>query len=231
MTLAVTTGTIDITVPTGPVSLGTVAASSSPQTVSAQLGNVTVTDNRGGTTGWVVTANGVDFTGPQSISVSAPGSSSYSTPAATVTGTATVNASNLNPLYPPGPVQTATGVSGINTAVWNPTISVTIPADALAGTYSSTEAARHPPALPRGPCPHRAVGNADRQLLSGIRPECRLVVYASGRPWGKAAEPEGSGETRIWPSPQPGTRRGCPPDGAGRDVPDLRPRRCRRPSW
>ncbi|WP_331740185.1 WxL domain-containing protein (plasmid) [Streptomyces sp. NBC_01005] len=138
VTLAVTTGTIDITVPTGPVSLGTVAASSSPQTVSAQLGNVTVTDNRGGTTGWVVTANGVDFTGPQSISVSAPGSSSYSTPAATVTGTATVNASNLNPLYPPGPVQTATGVSGINTAVWNPTISVTIPADALAGTYSST---------------------------------------------------------------------------------------------
>ncbi|MFE4332775.1 hypothetical protein ACFRQM_26155 [Streptomyces sp. NPDC056831] len=138
VTLSVTTGTIDITVPTGPVSLGTVAASSSPQTVSAQLGNVTVTDNRGGTTGWVVTANGVDFTGPQNISVSAPGSSSYNTPSATVTGTATVNASNLNPLYPPGPVQTATSVSGINTAVWNPTISVTVPADALAGTYSST---------------------------------------------------------------------------------------------
>ncbi|MET8438893.1 hypothetical protein ABZV61_40745 [Streptomyces sp900116325] len=138
VTLSITTGTIDITVPTGPVSLGTVAASSSPQTVSAQLGNVTVADNRGGTTGWVVTANGVDFTGPQSISVSAPGSSSYNTPPATVTGNAIVTASNLDPLYPPGPVQTATSVSGINSAVWNPTISVTVPADALAGTYSST---------------------------------------------------------------------------------------------
>ena len=138
VTLSVTSGTIDITVPSGPVSLGTVASSSSAQTVTDQLGNVTVTDGRGGTTGWVVTANGTDFTGPQNISVSAPGSSSYSTPGATVTGTATVNASNLNPLYPPGPVQTATGVSGINTAVWNPTISVTVPANALAGTYSAT---------------------------------------------------------------------------------------------
>lgn len=95
-------------------------------------------DNRGGTTGWVVTANGTDFTGPQSISVSAPGSSSYNTPSATVTGNAIVTASNLSPLYPPGPVQTATSVSGINSAVWNLTISVTVPADALAGTYSST---------------------------------------------------------------------------------------------
>lgn len=55
-----------------------------------------------------------------------------------VTGSATVTASNLIPLYPPGPVQTATNVSGINTATWNPSISVTIPANALAGTYSST---------------------------------------------------------------------------------------------
>jgi len=138
VTLAVTSGTIDITVPNGPVSLGTVASSSSAQTVTQQLGDVTVTDNRGGTTGWVVTANGVDFTGPQTISVSVPGSSSYNTPAATVTGTATVTASNLSPIYPPGPVQTAANVSGINSATWDPTISVTIPANALAGTYSST---------------------------------------------------------------------------------------------
>lgn len=138
VTISVTSGTIDITVPTGPVSLGAVATSGSAQTVTNTLGNVTVTDSRGGTTGWVVTASGTDFTGPQSISVSAPGSSSYNTPGATVTGTAIVTASNLDPLYPPGPVQTATGVSGINTATWNPTISVTIPANALAGTYSST---------------------------------------------------------------------------------------------
>lgn len=138
VTLSVTSGTLDITVPTGPVSLGSVSTGSTSQTVSQQLGNVAVTDSRGGTTGWVTTANGTDFTGPQNISVSAPGSSSYDTPAATVTGAATVTASSLNPLYPPGPVQTATNVSGNNAAVWNPTISVTIPANALAGTYSST---------------------------------------------------------------------------------------------
>jgi len=43
-----------------------------------------------------------------------------------------------NQLYPAGPVETATGVSGNNTAAWNPTITVTIPANALAGTYSTT---------------------------------------------------------------------------------------------
>jgi hypothetical protein len=138
VTIQVTSGTLDITVPAGPVSLGTVAASASAQTVSSQLGNVEVIDSRGGDTGWTVTANGTDFTGPQNISVSAPGSSSYTTPAATVTGTADVTPSNLNPLYPPGPVQTATGVSGVNTATWNPTISVTLPANAESGTYSST---------------------------------------------------------------------------------------------
>lgn len=138
VTVQVSSGTLDIAVPTGPVNLGTVTSSGSAQTVSNQLGNVTVTDGRGGTAGWTATANAVDFTGPQSISVSAPGSSSYTTPPASVTGTANVTPSDLSPLYPPGPVQTATGVSGINSATWNPTISLTIPGNALAGSYSST---------------------------------------------------------------------------------------------
>ncbi|MFI9271217.1 hypothetical protein ACIGXM_10965 [Kitasatospora sp. NPDC052896] len=138
VTAEVTSGALEISAPAGPVDLGSVVASSSPQTVSSQLGNVTVTDGRGGTSGWTATANAVDFTGPQNISVSAVGSSSYTSPTATVTGTATVTNSNLSPLYPPGAVQTATGVSGINSAVWNPTISLTIPANALIGTYSST---------------------------------------------------------------------------------------------
>ncbi|MFF3687870.1 hypothetical protein [Streptomyces sp. NPDC002187] len=138
VTVQVSSGTLDIAVPSGPVNLGTVIVSSSPQTVSNQLGNITVTDGRGGNTGWTVTANAVDFTGPQNISVSAPGSSSYTAPNASVTGTATVTPSNLSALYPPAPVQVATDVSGINSATWNPTISLTLPANALAGSYSST---------------------------------------------------------------------------------------------
>ncbi|GAA1239946.1 hypothetical protein GCM10009665_33510 [Kitasatospora nipponensis] len=138
VTVQIAAGTLDITVPTSSVNLGLVNVSGSPQTVSSQLGTISVTDGRGGTAGWTVSANAVDFTGPQNISVSAPGSSSYSSPNASVTGTATVTKSDLAPLYPPGPVQVATGVSGINSATWNPTISVTLPANALAGTYSST---------------------------------------------------------------------------------------------
>lgn len=140
VTLAVTGGTLDITAPVGPVNLGSVTASSSAQTVTGQLGNVEVVDGRGGTTGWTATASAVDFVGPggATISVSAAGSSSYTAPTATVTGTATVANTNLPTLFPAGPVQAATGVSGINTATWNPTISVTIPANTLVGTYTST---------------------------------------------------------------------------------------------
>ncbi|MER5433700.1 hypothetical protein [Streptomyces sp. NPDC002588] len=138
VTLEVSGGTLGITVPTGPVNLGSTTVSSSPQTVSSQLGTVTVTDERGGTADWTATANAVDFTGPSTISVSAAGSSTYTAPAATVTGTATVTSHNLSPMYPAGPVQTAANVSGINTATWNPTIAIRVPANTLVGTYTST---------------------------------------------------------------------------------------------
>ncbi|WP_405881681.1 WxL domain-containing protein [Streptomyces sp. NBC_01384] len=138
VTVQVTAGTLDISVPAGPVNLGTVAVSGSAQTVSSPLGNVTVTDDRGAITGWHVTAGATDFTGPQNISVSAAGSSSYDTPSVSTSGTVNVASTNLTQLYPPSTVETATGVSGINSATWNPTISLTIPANALAGTYSST---------------------------------------------------------------------------------------------
>jgi hypothetical protein len=137
VTFEVGGGALSMTVPTGTVDLGSVPVSANAQAVSAQLGTVTVTDDRGATEGWTVTASATDFVGPQSISVSAAGSSSYGSPPAEVFGTADVAPTNLTALYPPAAVQVATGVDGVNAATWNPTISVTIPADALAGTYSS----------------------------------------------------------------------------------------------
>jgi hypothetical protein len=131
-------GALNITVPTGTVDLGTVVADNGVQPVSAQLGDVTVTDDRDDVVGWTVNAHAVDFTGPIDISVSAAGSSSYTPGNVTKTGTSTINVSTLAPLYPPGPVVTATGVSGNNTATWNPTITVNVPVDALVGTYRST---------------------------------------------------------------------------------------------
>ncbi|MFI1165069.1 hypothetical protein ACH4UM_15995 [Streptomyces sp. NPDC020801] len=140
LTLTVIGGGLGITVPSGPVNLGSTAVSSSPQTVTSQLGNVTVSDQRGGTADWTVTAQAVDFTGPNNttISVSAPNSSLCHAPQANVIGSAAVTPHDLSPMYPPGSVQTATGVSGTNPATWNPTITITVPPNPLAGTYNST---------------------------------------------------------------------------------------------
>jgi hypothetical protein len=137
VTLEITGGSLSIAVPTDTVSLGTLSESSGSQTASAALGTITVTDNRGGTAGWAVDASANDLTGPQNISVNGPSTSSYTAPTATSSGTVNVSSSNLAGLYPGGIVQTGTGVSGANTASWNPTISILIPGSALAGTYSS----------------------------------------------------------------------------------------------
>jgi hypothetical protein len=138
VTFEVTGGALAITVPASTVSLGSVAASASAQSVSAHLGTVTVTDSRGGTVGWTVTVGAVDFSGPQNVSVGTVGASGYTTPGASITGVANVTATSLDSLYPPAAVQVATGVAGVNSATWNPTISVTIPANAVTGTYSTT---------------------------------------------------------------------------------------------
>ena len=140
VSVEVTGGSLDISVPAGPVDLGSVTASGSAQAVSGQLGTVTVTDNRGGTDGWAATAFATDLTTTRgsSISVSKPGSVTYTPGNATVTGTAHVTPTSLDALYPGGTVQTATGVDGANSASWSPIIAVRVPAGAPAGTYTTT---------------------------------------------------------------------------------------------
>jgi hypothetical protein len=140
-TFAITGGALTITAPTASVPLGSVASSVDALSVSAPLGTVTVTDARGGLAGWTTTAIANDFAtaavdGPvQTIPAT---DASYTSPTATKTGTVTVTAASLSSLATAGAVQTATSVSGNNTAAWNPTVAVAIPANAVAGTYSST---------------------------------------------------------------------------------------------
>jgi len=138
VTVEVTGGDLTISAPTQSVNLGSVVTSNNAQIVSALLGNVEVTDNRAGTAGWTASVSATDFTGPQTISTTAFGLVVYTAPQATVTGTATVTPSTESSLYPGGRVQDATNVNGSNTATWDPTIAVTIPANALAGTYSTS---------------------------------------------------------------------------------------------
>jgi hypothetical protein len=131
-------GTLEISAPTGPVSLGAVPLSSAQ--VAGQLGTVTVTDTRDiDPAGWITTVSSTAFvSGPSSIS---PSNASYSPGEVTLTGedvTPTVtNVPDLSVV--PGEIVRATGGTGLNSAAWNPTITVTIPAvGVIAGTYSAT---------------------------------------------------------------------------------------------
>jgi hypothetical protein len=137
-TFTITGGALAITAPVGTVALGTIAASAGTQNVGAALGNVTVTDGRGGVAGWVASVISTAFT-PAAPAVAVTASAvDYTTPAATVTGTSTVTAQNANGPIGVMPVQTATTVSGANSATWNPTITVHVPAGAMPGVYAAT---------------------------------------------------------------------------------------------
>jgi len=133
VTVEVTAGELSISAPVGSVSLGTAAASPDAQSIGALLGDVTVTDGRGGVADWVVDVSASDLVGP-----TLGGGISYTTPVAATTGTVEVVAANSADILVSSTVQTASAVSGANTAVWSPTITVTLPAGAQVGTYTST---------------------------------------------------------------------------------------------
>jgi hypothetical protein len=133
-----TAGTLSISAPTSSVSLGSQAVSSSPSTISGQLGAVTVTDQRGGATTWVASVIVTAFTPTTGPAVTAIPATQVSYAAGTITQSgvtatkpATTDLTGVSPVV--------NGVStGLSTASWNPTISVTLPANAAPGVYSGT---------------------------------------------------------------------------------------------
>src|ERR1700691_6117458 len=62
MTFTLTAGALSISTPTLSVSLGSEVSSTSSSTISGQIGTVTVTDQRGGTTTWTASAISTAFT-------------------------------------------------------------------------------------------------------------------------------------------------------------------------
>jgi hypothetical protein len=137
VTVEITGGDLAISAPATSVDLGTTAGSSSTQAVTGSLGDVVVSDQRAGVAGWVATAGSTNFTGSAGGSIS-NGTVSYVPGTAGVVGTATVTPISLDAMPTPGTVQTATAVSGDNTGTWDPSITVPLPAGALAGTYGAT---------------------------------------------------------------------------------------------
>lgn len=114
-------------------------AASGTTAITGSLGAVSVNDARGGTAAWTVSGASTAFTGAR---VTAPSSStavSYTGGVVTETGTITVADGTQTTLTGAAvSVVAPTELSGNNTASWTPTLAVTMPAGALADTYSGT---------------------------------------------------------------------------------------------
>jgi len=138
-TVTVTGGVLSITVPADAGSLGSLANTVDGGTVSAPLGVVRVSDARSAAAGagWVASVISTAFT-PAAGPTIAASLVSYTAGTITKTGTATYTANDPGDLTGVSPAVTATGITGDNSATWNPTITVTVPGGTIAGVYTAT---------------------------------------------------------------------------------------------
>lgn len=138
-TVTVTGGALGITVPADAGNLGTRANTVPGGTISGLLGEVQVADARSAVagSGWVASVISSAFTPPTgpAIAASAVG---YTAGAITKVGTATYTANDPGNLTGVAPAVTATGITGDNSATWNPTINVAVPGGMAAGVYAAT---------------------------------------------------------------------------------------------
>lgn len=138
-TVTVTGGSLSITVPTAAGSLGSAVNKVAGNTISGALGTVQVDDARSAAagSGWVASVISTAFT-PATGATIAASLVGYTAGPITKVGTATFTANDPAALTGVTPAVTASGITGDNSATWNPTIIVTIPGGTLAGTYSGT---------------------------------------------------------------------------------------------
>ncbi len=138
-TLTLTGGALSITVPTDAGSLGTQANTVGGGTISGPLGQVQVNDARSAAagSGWVTSVISTAFTPPAGPAIPAS-AVSYTVGAITQTGTATYTANDPGNLTGVAPALTATGITGDNSATWNPIIHIAVPGGMAAGVYSAT---------------------------------------------------------------------------------------------
>ena len=131
-------GSLSITVPES-ASLGTKANSVSGREFTSSLGQVTVSDARSAAAGstWNASAVATAFTPPSGTAIAAS-AISYSAGSITKVGTATFTATNLTSMSAAAVVVAATGITGDNSAVWNPTITVDVPGGMAANAYYAT---------------------------------------------------------------------------------------------
>jgi hypothetical protein len=138
-TITVVGGELVITVPLAAGSLGSRSNTVDGGTISGPLGVVQVLDARSALagSGWVASVISTAFT-PLSGPAIAASAVSYSAGTITKVGTATYTANDPPDLTAVAPAVTATGITGDNSATWNPTITVAVPGGMAAGVYSAT---------------------------------------------------------------------------------------------
>jgi hypothetical protein len=137
-TFTLTAGALSISAPTGSISLGSQAVSSSASTISGQLGVVTVTDQRGGATSWVASVIVTAFTPTTGPAVTAIPASAVSYDVGTITQSGvTATKPATTDLTGVSPIVNGTS-TGLSSASWNPTVSVALPANVAPGVYSAT---------------------------------------------------------------------------------------------
>ncbi|MGW1530867.1 hypothetical protein [Streptomyces aureus] len=134
VTYTVTSGALTMSAPVS-AALGSGAPGT---TISAPIGPVTVTDNRALlSASWSVTAAETDFTsgGPTTIPAT---DATYTVGTVTTTGTITATGTDVTLSNSAQVVVTGSAGVGDNTATWNPTIAVSVPAAAVGGAYTGT---------------------------------------------------------------------------------------------
>ena len=138
-TITITGGTLEISAPTASVNLGTLVNTVGGGTVSGQLGMVQVSDARSAAagSGWVASAISSAFT-PATGTAIAASAVGYAAGPITKVGTAVYTANDPDDLTAVTPAVTASGITGDNSATWNPTINVAVPGGTAAGVYSAT---------------------------------------------------------------------------------------------
>jgi len=144
-TFTLTGGDLAITVPASKA-LGSVATGAA-STAAAQLGAISVADGRGALLGaWTTSVSSSDFTTGEATAdeTIAKANADYWSGAATSTsGTGTFTpgqllVANKVTLAESRTAFSAAVVVGNNTASWNPTVNVNIPAASVAGSYTGT---------------------------------------------------------------------------------------------
>jgi hypothetical protein len=138
-TFSLTSGALSVSAPASG-SLSSVASGAS--SISANLGAVTVTDARGALAGiWSASAASTDFVTGTATADETIGKArvTYLAPVPTiVSGTVVPVTGGLKTLDQSRTVVTAASIIGNNVVSWNPTVAISLPAQAVAGTYTGT---------------------------------------------------------------------------------------------